>query len=122
MADTHSHPHSTTRDARLRHGSCLRRPRHRRDRTAALLGTIVRLTNRHYESEKPAAAAAVTEAGWEWPRREWRVARQLTCHHHSLMREVSQKFLRIVEEVARQHDVIELLEAALDSIGTRSQL
>ncbi len=57
MADTHSHTHS-------RHAT------HSSDMGAAfaglvigaialllILGTIVRLTNRHYESEKPAAAA-----------------------------------------------------------------
>jgi len=58
MADTHSHPHS----AHAARGS---------DMGAAfagliigaialllIIGTIVKLTNRHYESEKPAAAAA----------------------------------------------------------------
>ena len=57
MADTHSHPHGTP----SAHGS---------DMSAAfaglvigaialllLLGAIVKLTNRHYESEKPATAA-----------------------------------------------------------------
>jgi hypothetical protein len=58
MADTHTHQHGT----HATHGS---------DMGAAfaglvigavalllLLGAIVKLTNRHYESEKPAAAAA----------------------------------------------------------------
>jgi hypothetical protein len=57
MADTHSHTHTTP----AAHGS---------DMAAAfaglvigaialllILGSIVKLTNRHYESEKPAAAA-----------------------------------------------------------------
>ncbi|HZI40920.1 MAG TPA: hypothetical protein VFD67_04435 [Gemmatimonadaceae bacterium] len=57
MADTHSHPHTahTARSSDM--GAAFAGLVIGAVALLLLLGTIVKLTNRHYESEKPATAA-----------------------------------------------------------------
>jgi hypothetical protein len=56
MADTHTHPHGT-HAAGSDMGAAFAGLVIGAIALLLILGTIVKLTNRHYESEKPAAAA-----------------------------------------------------------------
>ncbi|HEX4469605.1 MAG TPA: hypothetical protein VH080_08720 [Gemmatimonadaceae bacterium] len=56
MADTHSHTHTTHAASRSDMGAAFAGLVIGAIALLLILGTIVRLTNRHYESEKPAAA------------------------------------------------------------------